>query len=169
MKCPFCGASSQHIRVIDTREVTDGIRRRRECDQCDQRFTTYERIATMNMLVIKRDGRREEFDKEKLVKSMHIACSKRPVSSYAIDRAAQEIESQLYALGKSEIDSLHIGEMVMDQLQNIDDVAYVRFASVYRRFRNVDSIAEEIQHLQARRRREEELKNQMPLPIGGEP
>jgi transcriptional repressor NrdR len=99
---------------------------------------------------------------------MHIACSKRPVSSYAIDRAAQEIESQLYALGKSEIDSLQIGEMVMDQLQDIDDVAYVRFASVYRRFRDVDSIAEEIQHLQARKRREEELKNQMPLPIGEE-
>jgi transcriptional repressor NrdR len=99
---------------------------------------------------------------------MHIACSKRPVSSYAIDQAAQEIESQLYALGKSEIDSLQIGEMVMDHLQDIDDVAYVRFASVYRRFRDVDSIAEEIQHLQARKRREVELKNQMPLPIGGE-
>lgn len=168
MKCPFCNATSQHILVIDTREVTDGIRRRRKCEQCGQRFTTYERIATMNMLVIKRDGRREEFDKEKLVKSMHVACSKRPVSSYAIDKAAQEIEAQLYALGKSEIDSLRIGEMVMDQLQDIDDVAYVRFASVYRRFQDIDSITEEIQHLQARRRREVELKNQIPLPIGGE-
>lgn len=168
MKCPFCNATSQHILVIDTREVTDGIRRRRKCEQCGQRFTTYERIATMNMLVIKRDGRREEFDKEKLVKSMHVACSKRPVSSYAIDKAAQEIEAQLYALGKSEIDSLRIGEMVMDQLQDIDDVAYVRFASVYRRFQDIDSITEEIQHLQARKRREVELKNQIPLPIGGE-
>ncbi|MBE7474873.1 MAG: transcriptional regulator NrdR [Anaerolineae bacterium] len=168
MKCPFCNATSQHILVIDTREVTDGIRRRRKCEQCGQRFTTYERIAAMNMLVIKRDGRREEFDKEKLVKSMHVACSKRPVSSYAIDKAAQEIEAQLYALGKSEIDSLRIGEMVMDQLQDIDDVAYVRFASVYRRFQDIDSITEEIQHLQARRRREVELKNQIPLPIGGE-
>ena len=168
MICPFCRVDND--RVIDSRasEVGAAIRRRRECDQCEQRFTTYERIATMNMLVIKRDGRREEFDKEKLVKSMHIACSKRPVSSYAIDQAAQEIESQLYALGKSEIDSLQIGEMVMDHLQDIDDVAYVRFASVYRRFRDVDSIAEEIQHLQARKRREVELKNQMPLPIGGE-
>lgn len=165
MKCPYCGASSQHIRVIDTREVTDGIRRRRECDQCDQRFTTYERVATMNILVIKRDGRREEFDKEKLVKSMRIACSKRPVSSYAIDQAAQDIESQLYALGKSEVDSTRIGEMVMDQLQDMDDVAYVRFASVYRRFRDIDSMAEEIQQLLARKRREEELKNQIPLPI----
>jgi transcriptional repressor NrdR len=165
MKCPFCSASSHYIRVIDTREVVDGIRRRRECERCEQRFTTYERIASINLLVIKRDGRREEFDRGKLVKSMRVACSKRPVSSYALEEAAQEIESKMYALGKSEIDSLRIGEMVMDQLQDIDDVAYVRYASVYRRFRNVDSMAEEIQHLQARKRREEELKNQIPLPI----
>lgn len=168
MKCPFCGASSNFIRVIDTREVTDGIRRRRECEQCKQRFTTYERIASMNLLVIKRDGRREEFDKEKLVKSMRISCSKRPVSSAAIEEAAREIEARLYALGKSEVNSLHIGEMVMEQLQDIDEVAYVRFASVYRRFRDVDSMAEEIQQLVARKRREEELRNQIPLPIGEE-
>jgi transcriptional repressor NrdR len=168
MKCPFCGASSGHIRVIDTREVTDGIRRRRECEQCKQRFTTYERIASMNLLVIKRDNRREEFDKEKLVKSMRISCSKRPISSAAIEDAAREIEARLYALGKSEVDSLRIGEMVMDQLQDIDEVAYVRFASVYRRFRDVDSMAEEIQQLLARKRREEELRNQIPLPIGEE-
>lgn len=165
MKCPFCGASSDHIRVIDTREVTDGIRRRRECDHCNQRFTTYERVASMNLLVVKRDNRREEFDREKLVKSMRIACSKRPVSSAAIEAAAQEIEAALYALGKSEVDSLKIGEMVMDHLQDIDEVAYVRFASVYRRFRDVVSITEEIQQLQARKRREEELRNQIPLPI----
>jgi transcriptional repressor NrdR len=168
MKCPFCSASSNHIRVIDTREVTDGIRRRRECEQCHQRFTTYERIASMNLLVIKRDGRREEFDKEKLVKSMRVSCSKRPVSSAAIEEAAREIETKLYALGKSEVDSLRVGEMVMDHLQDIDDVAYVRFASVYRRFRDVDSMAEEIQQLLERKRREEELRNQIPLPIGEE-
>src|SRR5690606_21381542 len=103
---------------------------------------------------------------EKLVKSMRIACSKRPVSSAAIEAAAQEIEAKLYALGKSEVNWVKVGEMVMDHLQDIDDVAYVRFASVYRRFRDVDSIAEEIQQLQARRRREEELKNQLQLPIG---
>ena len=165
MKCPFCSATSNHIRVIDTREVADGIRRRRECDQCQQRFTTYERIASVNLLVVKRDGRREEFDKEKLVKSMRVACSKRPVSSASIEAAAQDIEATLYALGKSEVNYVQVGEMVMDHLQDIDDVAYVRFASVYRRFRDVDSIAEEIQQLQARKRREEELKNQMTLPI----
>jgi transcriptional repressor NrdR len=90
------------------------------------------------------------------------------VSSAAIEEAAREIEAKLYALGKSEVDSLRIGEMVMDQLQDIDEVAYVRFASVYRRFRDVDSMAEEIQHLLARKRREEELRNQIPLPIGEE-
>jgi transcriptional repressor NrdR len=168
MKCPFCGASSAVIRVIDTREVVDGIRRRRECEQCNQRFTTYERIASMNLLVIKRDGRREEFDKEKLVKSMRTACSKRPVSSASIEDAARDIEAALYAKGKSEINHKEIGEQVMHHLQDIDEVAYVRFASVYRRFRDVDSMAEEIQQLQARKRREEELKNQIPLPIGGE-
>jgi transcriptional repressor NrdR len=165
MKCPFCGAPSSHIRVIDTREVTDGIRRRRECDKCGQRFTTYERVASMNLLVVKSDGRREEFDREKLVRSMRIACTKRPVSSAAIEQAAQKIESTLYALGKLEVDSKKVGELVMEHLRDIDDVAYVRFASVYRSFQDVDSITEEIQHLVARKQREQELKNQIPLPI----
>lgn len=168
MKCPFCGASSNHIRVIDTREVTDGIRRRRECDNCGQRFTTYERVASMNLLVVKQDGRREEFDRDKLVKSMRIACTKRAVSSATIEAAAQEIESKLYALGKSEIDSKRVGEMVMEQLRDIDDVAYVRFASVYRSFQDVDSMAEEIKQLIERKRRDQELKNQIPLPMGEE-
>ena len=166
MKCPFCGAGSNHIRVIDTREVTDGIRRRRQCDQCRQRFTTYERVASMNLLVVKRDGRREEFDREKLVKSIRIACTKRPVSSATIEDAAQKIESSLYAMGKLEVNGQKIGELVMAQLRDIDDVAYVRFASVYRSFQDVDSMAEEIQHLIAHKRREQELKNQIPLPIG---
>ncbi len=167
MKCPFCSSASSHIRVIDTREVTDGIRRRRECDQCGQRFTTYERVASMNLLVVKQDGRREEFNKDKLVKSMRIACTKRVVSSATIEAAAQEIESSLFALGKSEIASKRVGEMIMEQLRDIDDVAYVRFASVYRRFQDVDSMAEEIQQLQAQKQRAQELKNQIPLPIGG--
>lgn len=168
MKCPYCSAPSTHIRVIDTREVSDGIRRRRECDQCKQRFTTYERVASMSLMVVKRDGRREDFDKEKLVKSMRTACSKRAVSTAAIEAAAQEIESALYALNKSEIDGQKIGEMVMDKLQDIDDVAYVRFASVYRRFQDVDSMADEIKQLMERKRREQELRNQIPLPMAGE-
>lgn len=165
MKCPYCGSSSNYIRVIDTREVTDGIRRRRECEQCKQRFTTYERVASINLLVVKRDGRREEFDREKLVKSMRTACSKRAVSSAAIEAAAQDIEAKLYAMNKSEVEARIIGEMVMDHLQDIDDVAYVRFASVYRRFTDVDSMADEIKQLIARKQREQELRNQIPLPM----
>lgn len=168
MKCPYCSASSNHIRVIDTREVTDGIRRRRECDQCKQRFTTYERVASMNLLVVKRDGRREEFDREKLVKSMRTSCSKRAISAASIEAAAREIESALYAMNKSEVDYLQVGEMVMNQLRDIDDVAYVRFASVYRRFEDVTSMADEIQQLVERKRREQELKNQIPLPMADE-
>jgi transcriptional repressor NrdR len=99
---------------------------------------------------------------------MRTACSKRAVSSASIEAAAQEIEAALYALNKSEVDGLKVGEMVMDKLQDIDDVAYVRFASVYRRFQDVDSITDEIQHLQARKRREQQLKNQIPLPMDSE-
>jgi transcriptional repressor NrdR len=163
MKCPFCGASN--ARVIDTREVSDGIRRRRECLNCHQRFTTYERIATVNLLVVKRDKSRQSFDRDKLLKGMQAACSKRPVSADALEEAAREIEAELYAMGRSEVDSLTIGELVMDRLRQIDDVAYVRYASVYRRFTDVESMAEEIDALRERKRREKELENQMELPL----
>jgi len=163
MKCPFCEANN--ARVIDTREVSDGIRRRRECQACHQRFTTYERIARVNLLVVKRDQSRQGFDRDKLLQSMQSACSKRPVSADALEDAAREIEAELYALGRSEVDSLAIGELVMEQLRQIDDVAYVRFASVYRRFADVDHIVEEIDALRERKRREEELKNQLLLPL----
>jgi transcriptional repressor NrdR len=163
MKCPFCEASD--ARVIDTREVSDGIRRRRECQQCHQRFTTYERIAKVNLLVVKRDQSRQGFDRDKLLKSMQASCSKRPVSADALEDAAREIEAELYALGRSEVDSLTIGELVMDRLRQIDDVGYVRFASVYRRFTDVEHMVEEIDALRERKRREEELKNQLQLPL----
>jgi len=163
MKCPFCGASN--ARVIDTREVSDGIRRRRECLNCHQRFTTYERIATVNLLVVKRDHSRQSFDRDKLLKGMQAACSKRPVSADALEEAAREIEAELYTLGRSEVDSLAIGELVMDRLRQIDDVAYVRFASVYRRFADVERMADEIDALRERKRREKELENQMELPL----
>jgi transcriptional repressor NrdR len=153
--------------VIDTREVPDGIRRRRECSHCRQRFTTYERVASINLLIVKRDGRREEFDRDKLLKSMRISCSKRVVSSEQLERAAHQIETDLYSMGKGEIKSLVVGRLVMDHLQKIDDVAYVRYASVYRRFQDVTNMAEEIQQLLERKRREEEQKNQLPLPLEG--
>ena len=163
MKCPFCEASN--ARVIDTREVRDGIRRRRECQECRQRFTTYERIARVNLLVVKRDQSRQGFDREKLLMSMQAACSKRPVPAEVLEDAVREIEAELYAMGRSEIDYLTVGELVMDRLHQIDDVAYVRFASVYRRFADVDHMSEEIDALRERKRREEELKNQLQLPL----
>jgi len=163
MKCPYCG--HQDSRVIDTREVPDGIRRRRECLNCHQRFTTYERIAGISLLIVKQDRSREEFDREKLLKSLRVACHKREVSAQQIETAVRDIETELYAMGRGEISSHEIGRLVMQALQEIDEVAYVRFASVYRRFQDVDSIAEEIENLQARKRREAEQKNQIPLPL----
>jgi transcriptional repressor NrdR len=163
MKCPFCEASN--ARVIDTRAVSDGIRRRRECQHCHQRFTTYERIARVNLLVVKRDQSRQGFDRDKLIESMQGACSKRPVSADVLEEAAREIEAELYAMGRSEVDSLIVGELVMERLRQIDAVAYLRFASVYRRFADVERMAEEIDALRERQRREEELKNQLLLPL----
>ncbi len=166
MKCPYC--HSNNSRVIDTREVPDGIRRRRECNDCHQRFTTYERVAGINLLIVKRDGRREEFSRDKLIKSMRIACSKRPVSAEKLEIAARDIEANLYTMGKGEIQSLAVGRLVMQHLQKIDEVAYVRYASVYRRFEDVSNIAEEIEHLMEQKRREEAQKNQIPLPLDEE-
>lgn len=163
MKCPYC--NSNDSRVIDTREVPDGIRRRRECNNCHQRFTTYERIAGINLLIVKRDGRREEFDRNKLIKSMRISCSKRPVSAEKLEEAAREIETDLYTMGKGEVQSLTVGKLVMQHLQEIDEVAYVRYASVYRRFEDLSNITEEIEHLLQKKRREEAQKNQIPLPL----
>lgn len=163
MKCPYC--ASQNSRVIDTREVPDGIRRRRECTNCQQRFTTYERIAGISLLIVKRDKSREEFDREKLLRNLRVACHKREVSAQQIETLVQDIETDLYSMGRGEIPSREIGEMVMRKLYHLDEVAYVRFASVYREFQDVDSISEEIEKLQARKRREAERKNQIPLPI----
>lgn len=166
MKCPFCG--SHDSRVIDTREVPDGIRRRRECNDCHQRFTTYERVAGVSLLIVKRDGRREEYDRDKLIRSMRVSCSKRAVSAEQLEHAAQEIEADIYSMGRGEIQSLLLGRLVMNQLQDIDDVAYVRYASVYRRFQDVTNMAEEITQLLDRKRREEAQKNQLPLPLADE-
>lgn len=165
MRCPFCNAGAQDIRVIDTREVSDAIRRRRECQNCKQRFTTYERIAAMNLLVVKRDGRRESFNRDKLLSGMLVACAKRPVSSEQLEEAVHDIEQELYQLGQPEVSSQAIGELVMERLRRLDDVAYVRFASVYRRFHDVESLSAEIEALRERKRRDEELKRQLRLAI----
>ena len=148
MKCPFCASSDS--RVVDTREVGDAIRRRRECQDCGQRYTTYEQVAKVTLLIVKRDGRREPFDRQKLFEGVWKACTKRPISSQQIESMVASIESELYNLSKSEVPSRVLGEMVMDRLRQLDDVAYVRFASVYRSFADLDAFQREVEHLTER-------------------
>ena len=145
MPCPFCGGSDS--RVIDTRQVGDGIRRRRECQHCHQRFTTYEYAAKMNLLVVKRDGRREEFDRGKLYEGVRKACAKRPISTETMTQLVDHVESGLYNLGQTEVSSRAIGEMVMEGLKGLDAVAYVRFASVYRSFADLEDLKREVDGL----------------------
>jgi len=142
MKCPFCGSAES--RVIDTREVGDGIRRRRECQTCQQRYTTYEQVAKVTLLVVKRDGRREVFDRQKLFQGIWTACAKRPIASEVIEDLVADIESSLYGLGQSEVPSRIVGEMVMERLKKLDGVAYVRFASVYRSFADLETLKREV-------------------------
>ncbi len=150
MRCPYCQYDDS--RVVDTRKVGSAVRRRRECLECGQRFTTYERLASVSLFVVKRDGRREPFDREKLARGIDLACVKRPLSQEAIETTVNEIEGDLYAMGKAEVESSLIGEMVMDELRKLDEVAYVRFASVYRRFEDVEALAEEISELRRLKR-----------------
>ena len=145
MRCPYCNHSES--KVIDSREVTEGVRRRRECIQCGLRFTTYERIQTTALMVAKRDGRREEYSRDKLTGSVQKACVKRPLPIGTIDKLVDDVESQLQAMGRAEIHSVVLGEMVMERLRGMDPVAYIRFASVYRDFADVESFKEAIEAL----------------------
>jgi transcriptional repressor NrdR len=163
VKCPFCIQGQS--RVVDTRDIGDGVRRRRECQACGQRYTTYERVASINLIVVKRDGRREDFDRDKLLKGLRTACHKRPIPTDVLEQVVAEIEAKLYRLGKAEIPSEVIGELVMEHLREMDDVAYVRFASVYRHFHDVDTLAAEIEALKQRKQREEQMKRQMRLAL----
>lgn len=163
MRCPYCGESG--CKVIDTRKVGNAVRRRRECLGCEKRFTTYERVALATPMVAKRDGRRESFDREKLLAGIRKACAKRPIPTEIIEGIASDVEAELQELGRPEVESSLIGEMVVDRLRDVDDVAYVRFASVYRHFTDVESWAEEIEELKERKRREEELKAQLSLAL----
>jgi transcriptional repressor NrdR len=163
MRCPFC--AREDSRVIDTRESDETIRRRRECLNCGRRFTTYERVAQTSLMVIKQDGRREAFDRQKLMRGITLACAKRPVPTDVIGSIVDEVEMQLHALGRSEVDSQRIGQMVMERLRVLDDVAYVRFASVYRRFADLESLQAEIQRLRDRKEREAEQRAQLKLAM----
>ena len=147
MKCPFCGHMED--KVIDSRPAEDGsaIRRRRECLSCSSRFTTYEKVELLPLLVIKKDGTREVYSQEKLLGGLMKACEKRPVSSEQLEQIVSYVENQIQNTAKREISTNDIGEMVMLQLKEIDEVAYVRFASVYRQFKDVNSFMEELQDM----------------------
>jgi len=151
MKCPFCGNADS--KVMDSRPIEDGtiIRRRRECPSCKKRFTTYERVDEMPLTVIKRNGTREVFDPHKIINGLLKACEKRPISIDTIQNIASDIEKELNNAMIQEIESREIGEMVMERLKELDEVAYVRFASVYRQFKDIDSYIEEIERLKSKR------------------
>ena len=147
MKCPFCG--SQRDRVVDTRSARGdkAIRRRRECLDCKKRYTTYEYVESVELTVVKKDERREPFDRQKLMAGIVTACKKRPVSLEQIETIVEEIKNELQNLSQIEINSREIGERVMQKLHDLDEVAYVRFASVYRQFKDVSQFMEELKGL----------------------
>lgn len=145
MNCPYCGYYDS--RVIDSRDVNDGIRRRRQCLQCGSRFTTYERLQPASLFVIKKDQRREEFSREKLLTGIRKACEKRPLPSGTVDKLTDDIEAELYQMGKTEVPGTIIGDMVMASLKSLDHIAYIRFASVYRDFADITTLKEEVDTL----------------------
>ncbi|MDD3349980.1 MAG: transcriptional regulator NrdR [Eubacteriales bacterium] len=147
MKCPFCEATD--TRVIDSRPTEEGhaIRRRRECDHCGKRFTTYEKIEEVLFMVVKKDGRREAFDRNKVLNGIIKACEKRPVPMADIEKIVTEIERGLNNMMEKEVESNVVGEIIMDHLKDLDEVAYVRFASVYRQFKDVNTFVAEIEKL----------------------
>lgn len=147
MKCPVCG--HENTRVIDSRpaEENNSIRRRRVCDECDKRFTTYEKVETIPLIIIKKDNNRETYDRSKIEAGVLRACHKRPVSANQITRLIEEVETQIFNMEEKEISSSKIGELVMSKLKNIDAVAYVRFASVYREFKDVNTFMDELKKM----------------------
>ncbi len=147
MKCPFCG--DNNTSVIDSRPADDNasIRRRRVCDECGKRFTTYEKVETIPLIIIKRDNAREQYDRSKIEKGILLACHKRPVSANQITKIVDDVEKDLFSREEREIPSSEIGELVMRTLKDIDSVAYIRFASVYREFKDVDTFMDELKKL----------------------
>lgn len=147
MKCPFC--NHENTRVVDSRPVDDNsaIRRRRLCDECGKRFTSYEKVETIPMIVIKKDQNREQYDRSKIEAGVLRACYKRPISVEQIERLIDEVEAEIFNRGDREIPSTEIGEMVMDKLKDLEAVAYVRFASVYREFKDVNTFMDELKKM----------------------
>jgi len=150
MKCPFCG--SDDTKVIDTRHDAQGsVRRRRECTACDNRFSTIERAILANPLVVKRDGRREEFDPDKLMSGLRIACARRPISAAMLERVVERVEYVMRQTGRTEVSSQMIGDAVIEELRKLDEVAYIRYAIVYMGLKDLESIRAEIDRLRLQR------------------
>ena len=145
MRCPYCGGLES--KVIDSRGLDEGVRRRRQCLACGARFTTYERVQTHSIFVIKKDERREEFIRDKLASGVRKACEKCPLPTGAIDKLIDNIEAELYRLGKAEVPSSLIGDLVMEELKKLDHIAYIRFASVYREFADIGDLKQEVDNL----------------------
>jgi transcriptional repressor NrdR len=162
MRCPYCGKSE--AKVVNSRVLPDAVRRRRECLSCRRRYTTFERLET-TLLVIKRDGRREEFDRRKLFEGVRKACHKRPISIEQIEDVVNRVENEVRGLGLREVESQRIGQMVIDRLRILDDIAYVRFASVYRRFQDMDSLMTEVEDFKEWKRKRREEQAQLKLPV----
>lgn len=165
MRCPYCQGTED--RVVDSRSSREGgaVRRRRECLACSRRYTTYEYVEERQLQVVKRDGTIESFDRRKLLRSIRLACVKRSMSNEDIEGVVAEIEDDLMKRGVDEVETGLIGEMVMDRLKSRDHVAYVRFASVYRNFQDIDEFYEELRDLSARRARNAQSEGQVELPL----
>ncbi len=160
MKCPYCGGAES--RVIDSRPGDEGVRRRRKCLSCGARFTTYERVQSHSIFVVKKDGRREEFNRDKISSGIRKACEKRPLPTGTIDKLIDNIETELYHLGKAEIPSTIIGDLVMRELEKLDHIAYIRFASVYREFADIGVLKQVVDSL-AKEQDSTPASNQLPL------
>jgi transcriptional repressor NrdR len=147
MRCPFCGKDED--KVVDSRTSQNGrsVRRRRECESCEKRFTTYEYVEDVSLTITKSDGRREPFDRQKLQRGIELACNKRPISTKKIESVVDEIEEKLQNLSKTEITSKEVGQEVMRRLKELDEVAYVRFASVYHKFKDINEFMDELKGL----------------------
>jgi len=165
MRCPYCHGTED--RVVDSRTSREGraVRRRRECLSCGRRFTTYEYVEERPLQVVKRDGSLEPYDRRKLLRSIRLPCAKRSISMAEIEAIVDEIEDELSRRGQDEVESRLIGELVMERLKRLDHVAYVRFASVYRNFQDIDEFVEELRELSARRARSVQAENQVELPL----
>ena len=169
MHCPYC--EHPDVRVVDSRDAAEGIRRRRECHRCGQRFTTMEQVQAAALLVAKHDGRREPFSREKVHAGVQLACAKRPLSVEDVDGLVVAVEREVERLGRSEVPSALIGELVMEQLRALDRVAYVRFASIYRDFQDIENFATEVESLRQAPAVAgpggSTVQAQLPLPING--